>query len=70
MSNTEIIDKLQIDKKCLDIKKQQTEYKIKYIVEYINLWLLISSKRDSIKKINFIYFICNACIYEDWDLGK
>lgn len=69
MSNTEIIDKLQIDKKCLDIKKQQTEYKIKYIVEYINLWLLISSKRDSIKNINFIDGMCNAGIYADGDLG-
>ena len=69
MNSTEIIDKLQIDKKILDDKKQQTEYKIKYVVEYIKLWLIISSKRDSIKNINFIDCMCNAGIYSDGDLG-
>lgn len=69
MSSTEIIDKLRIDKKILDDKKQQTEYKIKYVVEYIKLWLIISSERDSIKNINFIDCMCNAGIYADGDLG-
>lgn len=69
MSSTEIFDKLQIEKKLLDVKKQQTEYKIKYVVEYIKLWLIISSERSSIKNINFIDCMCNAGIYEDGDLG-
>ena len=69
MNNIQAIEYLKINKKFLDIKKQQTEYKIKYIVEYIRLWLIISSERENIKNINFIDCMCNAGIYSDGDLG-
>ncbi|WMJ77862.1 three-Cys-motif partner protein TcmP [Sedimentibacter sp. MB35-C1] len=69
MNCINFIDSFNIDKKILDNKKQQTEYKIKYVVEYIRLWLIISSERKNIKNINFIDCMCNAGVYEDGDLG-
>ena len=69
LNNNILINELQINKKLLDDKKQQTEYKIRYIVEYIRLWLIISSEREGIKNINFIDCMCNAGIYADGDLG-
>ncbi len=69
MNCNNLISDLNIDRKVLDDKKQQTEYKIKYIVEYIKLWLIISSERENIKNVNFIDCMCNAGIYKDGDLG-
>lgn len=69
MNNAKLIDELKINLKILDDKKQQTEYKIKYVVEYISLWLIISSKREDINNVNFIDCMCNAGIYKDGDLG-
>lgn len=69
MNCINFIDNFNIDKKILDDKKQQTEYKIRYVVEYIKLWLIISSERDNIENINFIDCMCNAGIYKDGDLG-
>jgi len=69
MNCINFIDNFNIDKKILDDKKQQTEYKIRYVVEYIRLWLIISSERGNIENINFIDCMCNAGIYKDGDLG-
>ena len=69
MNYIELINELKIDSKSLDDKKQQTEYKIKYVVEYVKQWLIISSERENIKDINFIDCMCNAGIYCDGDLG-
>ena len=69
MNCINLIDNFNIDKKILDNKKQQTEYKIRYVVEYIRLWLIISSERKNIDNINFIDCMCNAGIYKDGDLG-
>ncbi len=69
MNCISFINNFNIDKKILDDKKQQTEYKIRYVIEYIRLWLIVSSKRENIKNINFIDCMCNAGIYTDGDLG-
>lgn len=55
------------DHKPLDFKKQQTDYKIRYVKEYILRWTLISANRP-IDKINFIDCMCNAGVYADGDL--
>ena len=67
----ELIKKLEIPLNELDEKKEQTNYKIKYIVEYIRLWLIVSCERKDIKieNINFIDSMANAGIYADGDLG-
>lgn len=67
----ELIKKLEIPLNELDEKKEQTNYKIKYIVEYIRLWLIVSCERKDIKieNINFIDSMANAGIYVDGDLG-
>ena len=49
-------------------KKQQTDYKIKYVSEYVNQWAIISSERDEISDITFIDCMCNAGVYKDGDL--
>lgn len=64
-----MLNTLNIDTKHLDEQKQQTEYKIKYIVEYVKLWLIISSERKNITTINFIDCMCNAGIYKNGNLG-
>ena len=37
---------LEIDKNMLTDKKQQTDYKIKYVSEYAKLWSIISAERN------------------------
>lgn len=64
-----MLELLNIDTKHLDEQKQQTEYKIKYIIEYVKLWLIISSERENINTINFIDCMCNAGIYKNSNLG-
>ncbi|MBV1757495.1 MAG: three-Cys-motif partner protein TcmP [Dethiosulfatibacter sp.] len=64
-----LINELKIDEKVLDGKKQQTNYKIKYVIEYIRLWLIINSRRKEVENINFIDCMCNAGIFKDGDLG-
>lgn len=59
---------VDIDEKILDDKKSQTTYKIKYIQEYVKLWILVSVNRAEIVNINFIDCMCNAGIYHDGDL--
>lgn len=65
----ELIKKLEIPTNKLDEKKDQTNYKIKYIAEYIRLWLIVSCQRKEIENINFIDSMANAGIYADGDLG-
>lgn len=65
----ELIKELKIPVDKLDEKKDQTSYKIEYIVEYIRLWLIVSCQRKEIKNINFIDSMANAGIYADGDLG-
>lgn len=64
-----LIDELGIEQERLDAKKQQTDYKIKYVVEYIERWLLVSLNRSDVKNINFVDCMSNAGIYKDGDLG-
>lgn len=68
MNYLEWIKELKINNKSLDEKKQQTDYKIKYVVEYIKLWILVNINRDEITNINFVDCMCNAGIYKDGDL--
>ena len=58
---------LSIDIDLLTVKKQQTDYKIKYVSEYIRVWAIISAERKEIKDINFIDCMCNAGVYADGD---
>lgn len=69
MKYNELIETLNIDRKLLDKKKEQTDYKIKYVVEYVKKWLYVSVNRDGIKNITFIDSMCNAGIYDDGDLS-
>ena len=61
------ICKMYIDIERLDAKKQQTDYKIKYVSEYTIIWAIISAERSDVKYINFIDCMCNAGIYADGD---
>lgn len=64
-----LIDELCIEQGHLDAKKQQTDYKIRYVVEYIERWLLVSVNRPEVTNINFVDCMSNAGIYKDGDLG-
>lgn len=58
---------LNICESNLDAKKQQTDYKIRYVSEYIRLWAIISAERADVEDINFIDCMCNAGVYADGD---
>jgi len=58
-----LINELNINLKQLDEKKQQTDYKIKYIVEYVKLWILVNVSRSNVTDLNFVDCMCNAGIY-------
>lgn len=58
---------LNIDMNLLTDKKQQTDYKIKYVSEYAKLWSIVSAERDDITEITFIDCMCNAGVYKDGD---
>lgn len=60
-------NELNIDIRYLDSKKQQTDYKIKYVSEYVRIWTIISAERREVKDINFIDCMCNAGVYADGD---
>lgn len=65
-----LIDKfemLEINVNLLTDKKQQTDYKIKYVSEYAKLWSIISAERDDVTEITFIDCMCNAGVYKDGD---
>lgn len=68
MKCTHLINELSINLKQLDEKKQQTDFKIKYIVEYVKRWLLVNVHRSDITDLNFVDFMCNAGMYLDGDL--
>lgn len=59
--------KLGIDTSILTDKKQQTDYKIKYVSEYVKLWSIISAERNDISEISFIDCMCNSGVYKDGD---
>jgi three-Cys-motif partner protein len=67
MNYSSLISALNLPIKKLDTKQQQTDYKIKYITEYVRGWLIVSANRP-IFTINFIDCMCNAGIYQDGDL--
>ena len=50
-----LIKELDINKKFLQAKKDQTLYKIKYIVEYVKNWLFVKEK---ILKILILLILC------------
>jgi len=64
-----IIDDLGINTFHLDEKSQQTDYKIKYVTEYVRRWLQVSVNRDDIRNINFMDCMSNAGIYKDGEFG-
>ena len=64
------LNDMNIVASTLTDKKQQTDYKIKYVSEYVNQWAIISSERDEIADITFIDCMCNAGVYQDGDLWK
>jgi three-Cys-motif partner protein len=68
MNYRQWIGELKISEKLLDCKKPQTNYKIKYVVEYIKRWILVSVNREMVTNVNFVDCMCNAGIYEDGDL--
>lgn len=55
--------------KDLDTIYPHTENKIKYIKEYVKLWLNVSVNTKVVKNINFIDCMCNAGIYQNGILG-
>lgn len=64
-----LFTELDINTNVLTKKKQQTDYKIKYVTEYVRQWVIISSERSDISEIVFIDCMCNAGVYYDGDLG-
>ena len=69
MSNiTSALADLELAANTLTDKKQQTDYKIKYVSEYVNQWAIINSERDEVADITFIDCMCNAGVYKDGDL--
>ena len=64
----DLIESLEIKEKCLDVAKQQTQYKIKYVSEYVREWLYVASNMD-IKNVLFIDAMANAGIYKDGTIG-
>ena len=64
-----LFSELNINTKALTDKKQQTDYKIKYVTVYVRQWVIISSKRTDISEIVFIDSMCNAGVYYDGDLA-
>lgn len=54
--------------KFLTDKKPQTNYKIKYVTEYVNNWLYVVCNYKS-TQINFFDCMSNAGIYKDGDFG-
>lgn len=67
MNIKEVFGTLNIDITKLTDKKQQTDYKIKYVSEYIKRWAIISAERSDISEITFIDCMCNAGVYKDGD---
>jgi len=68
MNYNYLISTLKIDIRKLDVKKEQTSNKIKYITSYVKNWLFVVTNRPTIKYINFIDCMCNAGMYSDGDL--
>jgi three-Cys-motif partner protein len=63
-----LLEELNIDTSKLDDKKQQTDYKIRFVSKYVELWALVSENRQQVENLNFIDCMCNAGIYRDGDL--
>ena len=61
---------LKIDRTALTPKKQQTDYKIKYVSEYTKLWAIVGAERNDVSEITFIDCMCNAGVYRDGDCSK
>ena len=64
----DLIKELGIKEKCLDNAKQQTQYKIRYVSEYVREWLYVAANMD-VKSIIFIDVMANAGIYKDGAIG-
>ena len=60
-------EKFGIDSTILDDKKEQTTYKIRYVVRYVKQWAIIEAERPKINQINFVDCMCNAGVYKDGD---
>lgn len=55
--------------KCLDEIQPHTEYKTKYVIEYVKNWLRVACNSKITKNVNFIDCMCNAGIYLNKVLG-
>ena len=55
--------------KHLDEIQPHTEYKTKYVIEYVKGWLRVACNRRATRNINFIDCMCNAGIYLNGVLG-
>lgn len=60
-------ERMGIPKNLLDVKKEQTKYKTKYVSTYVQNWLYVMVKENRFTNINFIDCMCNAGVYEDGD---
>lgn len=67
MNLKEYFGTLNIDVSMLTDKKQQTDYKIRYVAEYVKLWTIINAERPNVSEITFIDCMCNAGVYKDGD---
>jgi len=68
MNYSRLVEELNISPKNLTDKKIQTRYKIKYILEYVKLWLYVFLNVADKNSVNFIDAMCNAGIYLDGEL--
>jgi three-Cys-motif partner protein len=64
-----LIAELDLDKKLLDDKHEQTSKKIEYVTSYVEKWLYVMAERTQTTSISFIDAMCNAGIYSDGSLG-
>ena len=55
-------EKFGIDSAILDDKKEQTTYKIRYVVRYVKQWAIIEAERPKINQINFVT-VCAMQVY-------
>ena len=53
---------LEIEKNLLTDKKQQTDYKIRYVSEYAKLWSIISAERDDVSDYFYRLYVQCRCL--------
>ena len=56
---------IDLNKNDLDVVKEHTKYKIKYVKKYVECWLRVVTNMPNVKNINFIDCMCNAGVYQN-----